>query len=728
MKRTLLIFGKEIKRYFASPLAYIIIIVFLIICGWMFASTIFLINQITIDNFIMNVPLLMMFFAPAVAMQLLSGEFSSGTMEILGSLPVKDTEIIAGKFLAVFTLLSSAVILTLLYPLSISGLGNVDWGQVTGAYLGMILIGGMFLTTGMLGSSLSSNQVVAFIIGFAVSFALFIMGKVIQVVPAYMRPVIEFLGIDSHWENMSRGVIDMRDILYFLSLGFFFLYVSYMAFSRRVRMEFYNLSSAGLLAGILVLVNILVSGLVYRADLTEGNIYSISRASKKITRSLKDPVIIKVYFSRDLPQRYQDARRYLRDLLYEYRAYSGSKVQFTFLDPSGNEDLGREAMVNGIPPLKFTEAAKEKLEVKQGYMGLIIMYADRKEVIPVIENIDGLEYDLTSMIKKVTSAQTRTVGYIGEFDNPEELEADINSIYRYIEVDSEEKIDRENIYSVIVKADSRFTPDALKTVRKAAEKGIPIGIFADMYSIDMENFSAKETDNPVNGFLKEYGVEVGKGLILDTYCQRIAVTTRSGYFMVQNIIDYPYFPVISDVDKDNPIVKDINAFSLPYASPIRIEEKEDSKYKVKVLARTSEGSWLDTSAGFMTPLKEYRPSPDSEKGPFTVICSIEDADSDWRAIVVSNSRFSEKGFSSGPGVSQSLFLNIIDWLTQDSDLISIRSKGVGQRPMKEISPARKNLIRYSDIFFLPLAVLGAGIYRWRTADLRNRDKKNRILG
>lgn len=727
MNRIFLLFKREIKKYFDSPLAYIIIIVFLIMSGWMFSSTIFLINRVTIENFIINVPLLLIFFVPAIAMQLLAEEFNSGTIEILGSLPIKDREIIGGKFLAAFTLLFSAIILTLIYPISISFLGDLDWGQVTGSYIGMLLIGGTFLSIGILASSLSSNQVIAFIIGFAVSFAFFIMGKVTDILPSYIRPVIEYMGIDSHWENLSRGVIDMRDIIYFFSLWIFFIYSSLIAFGRRIRLGFYSISSVGLLSGVLILFNILTSGIVYRMDLTEHKIYSISKASKNIIKALDDPVLIKVYFSKNLPLIYQQRRKYLSDLLHEYRAYSDSRVKFKFLDPSEDESAAREAMANGIPPLKFTEAGKERLEIKQGFMGVMILYQDKKEVIPVVENIEGLEYDLTTRIKKITSKQQRQVGYIGDLGISEELRFNISARYQFERIESSNTLDEKNFVSVVVKTNEDFNDEQIDILRKIAQKKIPLGILADIYKIDMKNFRATKLENKINVFLNAYGIDIEQGLILDLYSQRIGVTTQSGFFTIQNIVDYPYFPRVIDLDKNNPVVRDLKSISFPFVSPLKIIDEKNPEFDVRILAKTSNNSWLDDNPGYMTPMRNYSPPDSASRGPFPVICMIKEKNSLFRMIVVSNSRFIDPKFLVTPS-NESLFLNLIDWLTEDHDLITIRSKGISDRPMKELTSAKKTAIKYIDIFLVPFLVLGVGIYRWNTRNVRNLKKKIRLLG
>ncbi len=727
MNRIFLLFKREIKRYFDSPLAYITIIVFLIISGWMFSSTIFLINRVTIHNFIVNVPLLLIFFAPAIAMQLLANEFHTGTIEVLGSLPIRDSEIIAGKFLAAFTLLTSSIILTLIFPISISFLGNLDWGQVAGAYAGMILIGGIFLMAGLFASSISANQVVAFIIGFAMCFTFFIIGKFTAVIPAYIRPVINYIGIDSHWENLSRGVIDIRDIIYFLSLCVFFFYGTLVSFCKRVHMGIYKAFSITLLFGILVIFNILTSTLVVRFDLTENSIYSLSKASKKVAKTLKDPVIIKAYFSKNLPEQYQASRKYLNDILHEYSAYSNSKIKFKFLDPSLDESIAREAMVNGIPPLKFTETGRGKFEIKQGYMGIIILYGDKKEVMPVVENISGLEYDLTTRIKKITMKEQRTIGYIGKSGIPDNLMTNIMTRYNFTEIESTDSLDKENITSVIVNVSEEFSEKELNILKTVAGKKIPLGIFADKYKINMESFSAQEIDVKINDFLSEYGLKIGKGLILDRQNQRIGVTTQQGMFTIQNIVNYPYFPLITDLDTNNPVTRDLNSISFPFISPIVIDEEKSKNYEIDILAKTSKRSWLDENPRFMSPMREYYFDNQTACGPFPIICLLKEKDTSFRIILTSNSRFLKRDFMTA-STNESLFLNVIDWLAEDYDFISIRSKGITDRPFKNISNRGKTLVKYMDIFLIPLLVLGTGIYRWKSRDLRNLRKKQILLG
>lgn len=217
MKNTYLIFLKEVKAYFNSPIAYIVIIVFLLITGWLFASPLFLINQATMNHFIGNIPLLFTFFIPAITMRLFSEEMKSGTIEILMTLPFKDIEIVLGKYLSALFVLFVAIALTFVHPLSLSILGNVDWGQIIGCYIGMFIMGAGLAAISLFTSSITQNQVIAFILGFLFCFTFFMLGKILDFIPGRLSTVVEYISLDYHFNNLCKGVIDSRNIVYFMS-------------------------------------------------------------------------------------------------------------------------------------------------------------------------------------------------------------------------------------------------------------------------------------------------------------------------------------------------------------------------------------------------------------------------------------------------------------------------------------------------------------------------------
>jgi ABC-2 type transport system permease protein len=227
------IFRRELRSYFNSPVAYVVIIVFLGIIGWFFTSNLFLMNVASLRVVFELVPLVFLFFVPAITMRLLAEEKKSGTLELLTTKPVRDVEIILGKFLAAWALLAAALAPTLLYVVSVGLLGSLDLGPVFTGYLGLLLMGGVYIAIGLLASSLTENQIVAFILSFLIILALFLLDKVLMYVPEAFASTLEFLAIDFHFSNIARGVIDSRNIIYFGSLLGMSLYLATVSLERR---------------------------------------------------------------------------------------------------------------------------------------------------------------------------------------------------------------------------------------------------------------------------------------------------------------------------------------------------------------------------------------------------------------------------------------------------------------------------------------------------------------
>jgi ABC-2 type transport system permease protein len=211
------IFAKELRSYFNSPVAYIVIIVYLAILGWFFTSNLFLANQSSLRIVFEMTPFLLLFFAPAMTMRLISEEKKSGTLELLATKPIREYEIIAGKFLAAWALFLFTLLPTLCYYISIAVLGDLDTGAVVGGYLGLAFVGAVFIAVSVFGSAITENQVVAFVVSLFIVFALFMLDKMLVYLPGSLASILEYLSIDYHFSNIARGVIDTRDVVYYLS-------------------------------------------------------------------------------------------------------------------------------------------------------------------------------------------------------------------------------------------------------------------------------------------------------------------------------------------------------------------------------------------------------------------------------------------------------------------------------------------------------------------------------
>lgn len=219
---------REFLAYFSSPIAYVYLVTFLIVVNWLFFRSFFLIGQADMRMFFGAMPWIFLFFIPAVSMGKWADERKQGTLEVLFTLPLKDSDIVIAKFLAGLALISTALLLTIPIPVSILFLGSIDLGPVLGGYIGLLFLGGAYLSIGLFVSSFTENQIIAFILGVAVCFVLLVAGTPLVVGGSsnIITQAIQYAGLGMHFESISRGVLDTRDVVYYLSVVCFFLYLN----------------------------------------------------------------------------------------------------------------------------------------------------------------------------------------------------------------------------------------------------------------------------------------------------------------------------------------------------------------------------------------------------------------------------------------------------------------------------------------------------------------------
>lgn len=233
MKQIKTIAIKEFKDYFISPIAYIVISIFLIVTGWFFFSTFFIFSRADLRDFFNLLPITFSFIIPAITMRLFAEEKNVGSYETLLTMPVSFTDIAMGKFFAASMFAAAMLLPTLSYPVFISFIGEIDPGPVIGGYIGAILLAASYCALGIFASSLTRNQIVAFIIGCALCFTLTILDKLLFFVPEKLISTVHYVGANTHFTNISKGIIDSRDIIYFLSLIFISIFSTYIVMREK---------------------------------------------------------------------------------------------------------------------------------------------------------------------------------------------------------------------------------------------------------------------------------------------------------------------------------------------------------------------------------------------------------------------------------------------------------------------------------------------------------------
>jgi ABC-2 type transport system permease protein len=233
MSHILTIGGRQFRSYFNGPVAYIVICVVMLTLGFFFWNTFFLYGRASAREMFRWLSLILVFALPALTMGLLAEEKRTGTIELLITMPVTDAQVILGKFLGVFGLYAVVLVLTLAYPISVSTLGNLDWGPVWSGYLGLLLQGSAVLAIGLMASSWTDNQLIALFVALTLSVFFWVLDKFLALLPTNAASALEWLSFDYHFQSMARGVVDLRDVLFFFSVTIFALSLAFRALESR---------------------------------------------------------------------------------------------------------------------------------------------------------------------------------------------------------------------------------------------------------------------------------------------------------------------------------------------------------------------------------------------------------------------------------------------------------------------------------------------------------------
>lgn len=420
---------KELASFFGSPVAYLFIGAFLAACLFVFfwVDAFFARNLADTRPLFDWMPLLLIFLAAALTMRLWSEERRAGTLEVLATLPVATWKLVLGKFLAALALVAVALALTLPLPVTVSILGPLDWGPVLGAYLATLLLAAAYIAIGLFVSARTDNPIVALIGTTLLCVAFYLIGS-----PALTGlfghgagEVLRLFGTGARFESITRGVIDLRDLYYYLSLTAVFLALCIDSLER-LRWAADSEHRAGhhrwTLVTVLAAANLIAANLwlqqvgTARADLTEGQRYTVSEATRTYLQQLREPLLIRGYFSAETHPLLAPLVPQLRDLLREYEVVGGPNVQVEFVDPATSPELEREAGEQyGIRPVAFQTASKYQAGVVNSYFDVLVKYGDQFETLGFQDLIEvkvqgetdldvrlrNPEYDLTRTIKKV---------------------------------------------------------------------------------------------------------------------------------------------------------------------------------------------------------------------------------------------------------------------------------------------------------------------------------------
>lgn len=513
----------------------------------------------------------------------------------------------------------------------------------------------------------------------------------------------------------------------------------------------------GVTLAILILLNVVSVRIFGRLDVTKNGLFNLSDASKQFMRNLDDRVAIKAYFTEDLPSPYNMNRRALLDQLNEYKAYAKGNLLFEFIDPSG-EKGEQDAQQQGIQPVQVQVVKEDRFEVKRAYMGMVILYEDKKEVLPVIQNTSTLEYDITSTIKRLTSKTQKKIGFLSGHGEPALSELSrvqqlLSKQYQVTTVDiSKGKPVPPDITALITMAPTQRFPESDKyQIDQYIMNGGKVAFLINKVNANLQQRMGQPLEVNIDDLLENYGLRVNPDLVRDTRCASVSIVQQQFGFNVQSQVPFPYLPLASDFSKDNMMVKDLQGIVLFFASSVDTANLSTKDLQGEIIMRSSKESGRQTGFFMFDPLQQYKREDFTEHaiplaamvyGQFKSFFAGKEVPKDTsagadtasrktipmspasRIVLVGDGDFARDQYL-GNRDNLTFFANMVDYLVDDAGLITIRTKDVSTPPLEQVSDGTKKMLKYGNLVAPPLLVLGYGLFRWRVRKAR---KKGMVTG
>ena len=740
MKRTRIVAEREIQNFFDHPTAYILMVAFLGLSLFLAFRSIYALSLASLRPLFDLLPWLFAVFIPALTMRSVAEEKRTGTIEWLSSYPLGELEILMGKLIGNWFFVMLSLAGTLPMALGVFLLSDADPGIMLAQYIGASLLAMQGVAIGLWASTATKNQVTAFILATSVSFALVFIGTpvVLYGLTPFLGTALSRLSVMGHFENVARGVIDLRDIVYFLSTaGLFVAMAVGLLVKQRLseQRESYKRLRAGIAIslGLVVVTNLLGGNIGGRVDLTRESLYTLSPGSKETLDNLSDLVTLKLFISDELPSELQPTLRDVRDLISDMNRAGGDNLVVENLNPGDDLDVAAEARSLGIIENEFNVLRDDEFEVRRGWFGLALLYADQQEVIPFISGTADLEFRIASAISVMTTDKRPSVafltglGALGESELPS-LGRALMERYEVTSLDLSQEgdlgLDPENMDLVILAGPKEpVSEKKVNEIENFISEGGGALILVDKHQISLETPTTSLVTTGLEEFLQRQGIGVDEGLVMDYGSNSNISMGPQGLFNV--VRPYPLWP-IGLKGSLHATTRDLNGLSAGWATAITIA---DSVENIERLWITTEAGGIQPPNSLIMPDALLQPDPDGFQ-TVTLAVAIGGGETEpttndvreGRIIVVGDVDFLEESFIRVSPDNLMFAENAIDWLAQDEALIAIRSKTRTPPPIVFTSDFQKASLRWGNLIGVPLLIVIYGVMkvtgRRRRAEVR----------
>ena len=475
-----------------------------------------------------------------------------------------------------------------------------------------------------------------------------------------------------------------------------------------------------IVAGILVLLNVLAARYFVRLDFTEDNRYTLSDATKDILTGLNEPVTVTAYFSEGLPPNIDRTRREFRELLSEYATRSRGNVLYEFINPNEDDQMQQQAMQNGISPVVINVREKDQAVQKRAYLGAVMRYGEKKEVIPFVQPGSAMEYSLSSAIRKLTADEKNLVGFIQGHGEPtltmmpqasEALNV-LNQTEGVILTDSTYLAKYKTL--VMVAPTDSLPQEHLDMLDDYLAGGGNMVVAINRVDGNLNQGMGQEITTGLETWLKNKGIEVEPGFIIDNNCGSVSVVQQQGIFSFTSQLSFPYLPVFNTFT-EHPVTNGLETVIMQFASPIKFVGDTTLNYHPLVLS--SEKSAIQNAPLYFNIQREWTGSdfPDESIIAAAVLEGKIAGENNSKLIVIGDGDFAVNGQGQQAQQLQpdnvNLLVNSVDWLSDDTGLIELRTRGVTSRMLSQVEDGKKNLLKWLNVLLPVLLILMYGLIR-----------------
>ncbi len=511
-----------------------------------------------------------------------------------------------------------------------------------------------------------------------------------------------------------------------------------MAIDQRMRIRMGALLRLSTFIVCLGAIYAVAQALHWRSDWTEDQVATLSESSRALLRQLDEPLMIRAYITSGMPQPYAQLQRYIEDLLRSVHEAGGGNIGYEVLDPADDPNIAASLAAMQVPKVQVQVIEDDQAQVKQGYLAIVIEFLDKKEIIPVVQSEQGLEYTLMRKIRKLTGKGRGKLAVTTGFGAPDiadmrRFSQSVSEDYEVVSFDPEKEDVPEGTRVILVPGLRKPPSGAWRyRLEQFRLRGGGLLVLAGNVWPDMRyGFQVVQVDPYTNDWLREdLHVSVEPGLVMDQQAARITISQRQGIFTFRSAVDYPFIPDVTDIDRQHPITAGVDALSLPFPSPLAPSDGQTAD----VLLRSSSYASVQQGPPFdVDPRRSIRERfrglrlqssslalayDGPQKAHFTQppegVKLQEGEESqqhgNGRWVVIGSLSLLDDQFLQADNIVP--VLNTIDWLAGDEGLIALRSRGVTHRPLVKLDSSERMFYKTLWMLGLPLLLLTLGLARW----------------